>query len=165
MTEALACKTCTPCRGGIPPLTREQAELFHAPAPDWQLTEEAHRIERSFRFRNFRQALTFVQEIGERKLKAHHPNISFGWGNATVSLQTKKIKGLHESYQEVPSAKLMCIEARSETLKLRRIWRLVFHALARGIIAGALGDTQTPAIPKSRCQNHRRRTGNRQTRP
>ena len=53
MTEALACKTCTPGRGGIPPLTREQAELFHAPAPDWQLTEEAHRIERSFRFRNF----------------------------------------------------------------------------------------------------------------
>src|SRR3982074_3811510 len=33
MTEALASKTCTPCRGGIPPLTREQAELFHAQAP------------------------------------------------------------------------------------------------------------------------------------
>ena len=48
MTEALASKTCTPCRGGIPPLTREQAELFHAQAPDWQLAEEAHRIERSF---------------------------------------------------------------------------------------------------------------------
>ena len=65
MTEALACKTCTPCRGGIPPLTREQAELFRAQAPDWQLAEEAHRIERSFRVRNFREALTFVQEIGE----------------------------------------------------------------------------------------------------
>src|SRR5438876_9188527 len=58
VTEALASKTCTPCRGGIPPLTREQAELFHAQAPDWQLAEEAHRIERSFRFRNFREALT-----------------------------------------------------------------------------------------------------------
>jgi hypothetical protein len=32
MTEALASKTCTPCRGGIPPLTREQAELFRAQA-------------------------------------------------------------------------------------------------------------------------------------
>jgi hypothetical protein len=61
MTEALAGKTCTPCRGGIPPLTREQAELFHAQAPDWQLLEEAQRIERSFRFRNFREALTFVR--------------------------------------------------------------------------------------------------------
>jgi hypothetical protein len=33
MTEALAGKTCTPCRGGISPLPREQAELFHAQAP------------------------------------------------------------------------------------------------------------------------------------
>jgi hypothetical protein len=56
MIEALASKTCTPCRGG---------ELFHAQAPDWHLSEEAHRIERSFRFRNFREALTFVREIGE----------------------------------------------------------------------------------------------------
>ena len=65
MTEALASKTCTPCRGGIPPLTREQAELFHAQAPDWQLPEDAHRIGRSFRFRNFREALTFLPNIRE----------------------------------------------------------------------------------------------------
>ena len=98
MTEALVSKTCTPCRGGVPPLTREQAQLFHAQAPDWQLSEEAHRIERGFRFRNFREALTFVQEVGElAEAEGHHPNISFGWGNATVSLQTKKIKGLHEN--------------------------------------------------------------------
>jgi 4a-hydroxytetrahydrobiopterin dehydratase len=98
MTEALASKTCTPCRGGIPPLTREQAELFHGQAPDWQLLEEAHRIERNFQFHNFREALTFVQEIGElAEAERHHPNISFSWGNATVSLQTKKIKGLHEN--------------------------------------------------------------------
>jgi 4a-hydroxytetrahydrobiopterin dehydratase len=63
MTEALASKTCTPCRGGIPPLTREQAELFHAQAPDWQLAEEAHRIEPSFRFRNFREPLTSLPNI------------------------------------------------------------------------------------------------------
>src|SRR5580704_9988495 len=104
MTEVLASKTCTPCRGGIPPLTREQAELFHAQAPDWQLLEEAHRIERSFRFRNFREALTFVQEIGElAEAEGHHPNISFGWGNATISLQTKKIKG-REKFQQLQAA-------------------------------------------------------------
>ncbi len=92
MTEALASKNCTPCRGGIPPLTREQAELFHAQAPDWQLLEEAHRIERGFRFRNFRDALAFVQEIGElAEAESHHPNISFRWGNATVSLKIDRI--------------------------------------------------------------------------
>jgi 4a-hydroxytetrahydrobiopterin dehydratase len=98
MTETLANKTCTPCRGGVPPLTREQADLLNAQAPDWQLVEDAHRIERSFRFKNFREALTFVQEVGElAEAEGHHPTISFGWGAATVSLQTKKIKGLHEN--------------------------------------------------------------------
>ena len=58
----------------------------------------ARRIERNFRFKNFREALSFVQEVGElAEAEGHHPNISFGWGNATVSLQTKKIKGLHEN--------------------------------------------------------------------
>src|SRR2546421_9887829 len=98
MTETLAEKTCTPCRRGIPPLTRDEAQHFQVQAPNWELGDNAHRIERSFRFRNFREALTFVQEIGElAEAERHHPNISFGWGNATVSLQTKKIKGLHEN--------------------------------------------------------------------
>ena len=91
MTEALASKP-------VLQYPNSRASKLHAQAPDWQLAEEAHRIERSFRFRNFREALTFVQEIGElAEAEGHHPNISFGWGNATVSLQTKKIKGLHEN--------------------------------------------------------------------
>jgi 4a-hydroxytetrahydrobiopterin dehydratase len=62
------------------------------------LAEEAHHIERSFRFPNFRDALTFAQEVGElAEAEGHHPNISFGWGNATISLQTKKIRALHEN--------------------------------------------------------------------
>ena len=28
MTEGLADKVCTPCRGGVPPLTREEAERY-----------------------------------------------------------------------------------------------------------------------------------------
>jgi|SRR6266851_5229343 4a-hydroxytetrahydrobiopterin dehydratase len=98
MIEALFDKTCTPCRGGIPPLTREEAEGLLAQAPDWSLLDDAGRIERSFRFRNFREALTFVQRVGElAESEGHHPDISFGWGYATVSLRTKKIKGLHEN--------------------------------------------------------------------
>ena len=56
------------------------------------------RIERTFRFRNFREALAFVQQVGDlAESEGHHPDISFGWGRATVSLSTKKIKGLHEN--------------------------------------------------------------------
>ena len=115
MTEALASKTCTPCRGAIPPLPREQAEFFHAQAPDWQLLEETHRIERSFRFRNFREALTFVEQGGKlAEAEGHHPNISFGWGNVTVSLQTKKIHGLHEN-DFIMATKIDRIFARAAT--------------------------------------------------
>src|SRR5260221_9023193 len=98
MTALLVERTCTPCRGGIPPLTGEEAENLPAQAPDWTLLDDAHRLERIFRFGNFREALTFVQRVGElAETEGHHPDISFGWGYATVSLSTKKIKGLHEN--------------------------------------------------------------------
>jgi 4a-hydroxytetrahydrobiopterin dehydratase len=98
MTEALVEKTCTPCRGGIPPLTRDEALRLQAQAPNWELGDDARRIERTFRLRNFQDALAFVQQVGAlAETEGHHPDISFGWGYATVSLATKKIKGLHEN--------------------------------------------------------------------
>ncbi|HEX3860910.1 MAG TPA: 4a-hydroxytetrahydrobiopterin dehydratase [Stellaceae bacterium] len=98
MGSELAQKSCTPCRGGIPPLTRDEAEAYHRQAPDWSLADEATRLERTFRFKNFREALGFVEQAGAlAEAQSHHPDISFGWGYATVSLRTKKIKGLHEN--------------------------------------------------------------------
>src|SRR5258708_20013939 len=104
MPANFAEKPCTPCRGDIPPLTRDEAESLHAQALDWQLVDDAHRIERTFRFRNFREALSFVQQVGElAETEAHHPDISFGWGYATVPLRTKKIKGLPETAFIMPA--------------------------------------------------------------
>jgi 4a-hydroxytetrahydrobiopterin dehydratase len=98
MTAILAEKTCTPCRGGIPPLTADEAESYRAQAPDWALLDDATRIERTYRFKNFTQAAAFVQQAADlAEAEAHHPDISFGWGYVTVSLRTKKIKGLHEN--------------------------------------------------------------------
>src|SRR5713101_5556635 len=98
MADTLTGKTCTPCKGGIPPLTQEEAARLHSQVPGWELREDAKRIERQFKFRNFGEALHFVQRVGAlAEAEAHHPDISFGWGYATVSLQTKKIKGLHEN--------------------------------------------------------------------
>ena len=98
MASALAEKTCTPCRGGVPPLTPEEAEGYRAQAPDWSLLDDATRIERRFRFKDFREAFAFVARAAElAEAEGHHPDISFGWGYATVSLRTKKIKGLHEN--------------------------------------------------------------------
>jgi len=98
MSDDLLSKTCTPCRGGVPPLTRAEAERYLEQAPGWTLEDEARSIERSFSFKNFKEALDFVAKVGNlAEIEGHHPNISFGWGFAKVSWQTKKIKGLHEN--------------------------------------------------------------------
>ena len=58
----------------------------------------ATRIERRFRFKDFREAFAFVARAAElAEAEGHHPDIAFGWGYATVSQRTKKIKGLHEN--------------------------------------------------------------------
>jgi 4a-hydroxytetrahydrobiopterin dehydratase len=98
MTETLAEKKCTPCRGGVPPLTLAEAERFRSHTPNWKLHDDGHRIERTFHLGNFREALSFVRDVGElAETEGHHPDVSFGWGYATISLRTKKIKGLHEN--------------------------------------------------------------------
>ena len=96
MTETLTQKKCTPCRG-VPPLTHEEAERFQSQTPNWDLLDDSHRIERTFRFRIFQEVLGFVRNVGDlAEAEGHHPDVSFGWGYA-ISLRTKKIKGLHEN--------------------------------------------------------------------
>jgi 4a-hydroxytetrahydrobiopterin dehydratase len=96
--ETLAQKSCTPCRGGVSPLSPDEAAAHGRQTPAWELRDEARRIERSFKFKNFAQAFAFVEKAAElAEAQGHHPDISFGWGYATVSLQTHKIKGLHEN--------------------------------------------------------------------
>lgn len=98
MSDDLAGKTCTPCQGGSPPLSLAEARRYLEQAPGWALLDNGCRIERTFHFRNFQEALNFVVAMGQAAEAAdHHPDISFGWGKATVSWQTHKINGLHEN--------------------------------------------------------------------
>lgn len=53
----------------------------------WQ--ENTGKLSRRFEFNNFVEALDFVNKVGELAEKAqHHPDISFGWGYATIMLYT-----------------------------------------------------------------------------
>ena len=98
MVDVLAQKSCTPCKGGSPPLSFEEAERLQGQVSDWELRDGAKRIERTFKTKNFREALGFVAQVGElAEAEGHHPDIRFGWGYLTISMQTKKIKGLHEN--------------------------------------------------------------------
>lgn len=105
-------KTCVPCRGGIPPLSENEAAVFATEVPDWSLTHGATRIVRKFKFDDFAAALSFVNEVGAlAEEEGHHPDIAFGWGYADVELYTHKIKGLHEN-DFIMAAKIDEIAAR-----------------------------------------------------
>ena len=96
MTD-LAEKTCVPCKGGVPPLKGEELEELHRQIPEWEIVED-HHIRREFRFRNFREALDFVNRVGElAEEQVHHPDISLTWGRVKVEIFTHKIDGLTES--------------------------------------------------------------------
>ncbi len=96
MTE-LASKTCVPCKGGTPPLKGEELDEFRRQVPGWEVVEE-HHLRRRFRFENFREALRFVNRVGElAEEQGHHPDVGFGWGYTEVTVWTHKIDGLTES--------------------------------------------------------------------
>jgi 4a-hydroxytetrahydrobiopterin dehydratase len=94
----LAERRCVPCKGGIPPMPRPQAERYLAETPQWQLDPDATRIARRFAFKDFAAALAFANGVGVlAETEGHHPDIAFGWGYAEIVLYTHKIKGLHEN--------------------------------------------------------------------
>lgn len=96
MTD-LASRTCVPCKGGTPPLKGTELDALRRQLSGWEVVEE-HHLRKVFRFRNFREALGFVDRVGElAEEQGHHPDISFGWGYAEVTVWTHKIDGLTES--------------------------------------------------------------------
>jgi 4a-hydroxytetrahydrobiopterin dehydratase len=93
----LASKTCVPCRDDTPPVKGAELHDLRRQVPEWEVIGE-HHLRRRFRFKNFREALDFVKRVGElAEEQGHHPDMSFGWGYAEVTVFTHKIDGLTES--------------------------------------------------------------------
>ncbi len=94
----LTAKTCTPCKGGIPPLGREEAEKYLADVSGWELIEDATKIKKTFKFPDYKATFEFVKAVAElAEAENHHPDIFFGYGICKVEIQTHKIGGLHEN--------------------------------------------------------------------
>ena len=119
--KSLVSKSCTPCRGGVPPLNKNQVKAYRRNTPEWTTRDEDRRIERTFKFKNFAEAFAFIKRVGDlAEAEGHYPDVTFGWGYATVSLQTKKIKGLHEN-DFIMAAKLdKLAHSRQTTRRLSR---------------------------------------------
>jgi 4a-hydroxytetrahydrobiopterin dehydratase len=93
----LASKTCVPCKGGVPPLAGKDLETLAEQVPQWKMMD-GHHIMRTFTFSDFRQALAFVNKVGEiAEQQGHHPDILLSWGKAEITTWTHKIDGLTES--------------------------------------------------------------------
>jgi 4a-hydroxytetrahydrobiopterin dehydratase len=94
----LADKQCIPCKGGTPPLGgAEIASLRKQLGEGWEVKQE-HRLEKEYRFKDFREALAFTNRVGElAEEQAHHPDIYLAWGKVRVTIWTHKIDGLTES--------------------------------------------------------------------
>lgn len=64
---------------------------------DWHVIDERH-LEKQYRFKNFKEALDFVNRVGELAESVdHHPDLCLGWGKATITIWTHTIGGLSEA--------------------------------------------------------------------
>ena len=97
-SRELCSRECTPCRGGVEPLSAVMVQkYFEFMADGWGIFE-GRKLFKVFKFRNFREALDFVNEVGElAEQQGHHPDIELSWGRVKVELWTHKIGGLHEN--------------------------------------------------------------------
>jgi 4a-hydroxytetrahydrobiopterin dehydratase len=91
---------CEACRRGAPTVTAEERVQLHAQVPEWAIVErdEIPRLERTFVFPNFIDALHFTNAVGAAaELEGHHPALLTEWGSVTVTWWTHKIRGLHRN--------------------------------------------------------------------
>jgi len=89
-------KKCVPCEGGTPPLAKPEIDVLIKEIPLWSL-KEGHLF-RSFKFRNFKEAMVFVNSLAKlADEEGHHPDICIHYNRVEVELWTYAIKGLSEN--------------------------------------------------------------------
>ena len=96
--EKLTDRKCEPCHSGGSPISGEDIHKYIDAVPDWDVQDidGISRLVRTFKFRNFKEALAFTSEVGGiAEQEGHHPSILTEWGRVTVTWWTHSIKGLH----------------------------------------------------------------------
>jgi len=90
-------KRCVPCGGGEPPLERDAIDRLLAQVPLWRYVETP-RLTRTFRFRDFKEAMGFVNRMADlAEAEGHHPDFFVQWNEVRVELWTHATGGLHEN--------------------------------------------------------------------
>jgi len=89
---------CVPCEGGVEPLQSTEIEkLLRQLSAGWRVAD-GRCLEKEYQFKNFREALDFVNKVGDlAESQGHHPDIYLAWGKVRLIIWTHKIGGLHEN--------------------------------------------------------------------
>jgi 4a-hydroxytetrahydrobiopterin dehydratase len=93
VVQELRRSKCTPCEGGVPPLTDAQIQPMLKGLQGWSL--ENGMITKTYRFKNYYETMAFVNAaawISHRE--DHHPDLLVGYNQCKVSYVTHAIKGL-----------------------------------------------------------------------
>src|SRR5258708_16632840 len=96
--EELTEQKCVACRVGAPSVTAEEIKELQPQVSEWQIiTEEGiPKLDRSFKFKNFKDAIAFTDAVGEEaEKKSHHPRLTTAWGRVAVTWGTHKTQNLH----------------------------------------------------------------------
>lgn len=97
-SKPLAERKCVPCEGGIPPLTKAEAEKLMPELDGWMLIDDANLLAKSFRFKDFVETMQFVNKVAAiAEEEGHHPDMTVSYGSATIELMTHAIGGLSEN--------------------------------------------------------------------
>lgn len=85
---------CVPCEGGMSPMSEEKILLLMGSVEGWARAEE--RIEKTFAFKDFPEALIFFNKVAEiAEEEGHHPDMGIkDWNKVNLSLTTHAAKGL-----------------------------------------------------------------------
>lgn len=98
--EKLLEQKCKACRAGAPPVTPEEIRTLQPQVPEWRIIiEEAiPKLDRVFRFRDFKDAIAFTDAVGAAaEEQGHHPRLVTEWGRVAVTWWTHKIRNLHKN--------------------------------------------------------------------
>jgi 4a-hydroxytetrahydrobiopterin dehydratase len=90
---ALVNESCVACETGEGKLTPAEVTELLGTVDGWDIDEGS--LAKRWKFNNFKQSLNFVDQVGAlAEVENHHPDISFGWGYASVRLTTHSVEGL-----------------------------------------------------------------------
>ena len=98
--EELTEQKCEACRVGAPSVTNEEMKTLQPQVPDWQVINEdgIPKLDRQFRFKNFKDAIAFTDLVGAAaEEEGHHPRLTTEWGKVGVTWWTHNIKNLHKN--------------------------------------------------------------------